>query len=254
MIRVLIIDDEPLARNLIRKYLKDESDIEIVAEAGEGKQAVALIKQLAPDLIFLDIQMPAMSGFGVIEHLTADQIPYIIFVTAYDQYALRAFEVQALDYLLKPFNKTRFQAALQHARDRLAHESPAEITKKVQQLLDQLQARSRYLERIPVKEAGHVRFVRVADIDWIEAAEKYAQLHSAQKTYLIRESMKRLEEVLDPDTFQRVHRSRIVNIDQIREIQPYRKGDYVIILANGVRVYTGKTYRESIRALCNTIR
>ncbi|UCD37223.1 MAG: response regulator transcription factor [Fidelibacterota bacterium] len=251
MIRVLIIDDEPLARNLIRKYLKDETDIEIVGEAGDGAQAIALIRQLAPDLIFLDIQMPEMSGFGVIENLAVGQIPHIIFVTAYDQYALRAFEVHALDYLLKPFNKPRFRDALQHARDRLAYEPPTVMTKRIEQLLEQMQARSKYPQRIPVKEAGHVRFVRVADIDWIEAAEKYAHLHTAQKTYLIRESMKRLEEVLDPDTFCRVHRSRIVNIDRISEIQPYRKGDYVIILANGIRIFTGKKYREFIRALCN---
>ncbi len=248
-IRALIVDDEPLARERIRALLRGDPEVEIVGECADGRRAVAAIQKHAPDLVFLDVQMPHLDGFGVLEAVGPERIPAVIFVTAYDQYALRAFEVHALDYLLKPFDRARFEKALQRARTRMERRDSGEINAKLLALLEDLRKGPRRLERLVIKTSGRIYFLPVREIDWIEAAGNYVRLHSGGQAHMIRETMAALETKLDPHKFLRIHRSTIVNIERIKELQPWFHGDYAVLLDDGARLTLSRSYRERLREI-----
>ena len=248
-IRTLIADDEPLARRGIRAQLDEEEDIEIVSECRNGLEAVAAIEEQSPDLVFLDVQMPELDGFGVLEAVGVDRMPVVIFVTAYDQYALRAFDVHALDYLLKPVDAERFASALQRARKQIEHHNVQDLNQRLQSFLDDVQAKQKFTERLVIKSGGRILFLHVQEIDWIEAADNYVRLHVGRDSHLLRETMNHLEKRLDPDHFLRVHRSRIINIRQIKELQPLFRGEYDIMLQDGTRLESGRGYRDKLQKL-----
>lgn len=231
-IRTLIVDDEPLARSNITALLRHDPDIAVIGEAGSGLEAIAEIRHQSPDLVFLDVQMPECDGFDVVEFLGNDLPPAVIFVTAYDQYALRAFEAGALDYLLKPFDNTRFELAVARAKQRIAQHKNSQ----------------QKLERLVIKETGQVRFIKVAEMDWIEAADYYACLHIGSKTHLLRRTMAELEQELDPSLFCRVHRSSIVNLDRVHGIELNENGEHDVLLTNGVRLRLSRRYRKELEA------
>src|ERR1044071_1562965 len=248
-IRTVIVDDEPLARRGIRAHLKEERDVEIIAECSNGREAVNVISELAPHLVFLDVQMPELDGFGVIEALNAEQLPSIIFVTAYDKYALRAFEVHALDYLLKPFDTERFTRALARARAQIERRSISDLSHRLQSLIDDLRTNQKYAERLVIKTAGRIFFLGVEEIDWIEAADNYVRLHSGGDTHLRRETMNSLESRLDPGQFLRVQRSAIINVRRIKELHPLFRGEYEIVLRDGTSLTSGRGYRDRLQEL-----
>lgn len=246
-IRALVIDDEPLARDVIREMLSRDSDVDIIGECGNGREAVEAIKSLSPDLIFLDIQMPELGGFDVLESLQPPHAPYVIFATAYDQYAVRAFEVHAFDYLLKPFDQERFDEAWQRVKKQITHDRTGERDRHILALLEELKAGPRYLERLVVKTGGRVFFLDVEDIHCIEAEGNYVRVHDNAKHYLLRETISGLEEQLDPKQFLRIHRSAIVKIDKIKELQPWFHGEYRIILENGRQLTLSRNYRANLQ-------
>jgi two-component system LytT family response regulator len=248
-IRTLIVDDEPLARTRIRSLLEREADIVIVGECTDGLQAVNDLRQLEPDLVFLDVQLPALDGFGVLEALDNERLPAVIFVTAHDRYALRAFEVHALDYLLKPFDRERFHKALERVRSQLEHAETAASRQRLLALLEDVQAARKPLQRVVIKSEGRVFFVRVEDIDWIEAAGNYLRLHVGRETHLLRETMNGLEGRLDPAQFVRIHRSTMVQFDRIRELQPWFHGDYRVLLRDGTELTLSRGYRQKLQEL-----
>lgn len=260
----MIVDDEPLARRAIRLLLENDSEIEIVAEAGSGSEAVKLITEHSPDLLFLDIQMPGMNGFDVLEKIDAARIPAIIFVTAYDQYALRAFEVHALDYLLKPFDDARFEKALRQARAQVEQREINKLSRKLFALLEDREAeqeaaepkpeRARYLTRLMIKSASRIFFLKVEEIDWIGAEDYYVKLHFGRKSHLLRESMNELEAKLDPEKFLRIHRSSIVNLDRVKELHSHFNGDYVVILHDGTELKLSRSRREQLQSLLKSNR
>jgi two-component system LytT family response regulator len=231
-IRTLIVDDEPLARSNLAVLLKRDPEIDIIGECGSGTEAVTEIRKTHPDLLFLDVQMPECNGFDVLELLGKDLPPAIVFVTAYDEYALRAFEAGALDYLLKPFDNARFELALGRAKRRISPDSD----------------RPRKLERVAIKGAGQLEFVKASDIDWIEAADYYACLHVGSKSHLLRRSLAELEEDLDPAEFCRVHRSGIVNLKRVQALKLNQDGEYEVVLESGVRVRLSRRYRRQLEA------
>jgi two-component system LytT family response regulator len=243
-IRALIVDDEPLARGRLRTLLAGEPDVEVVGECGDGLEAVAAVEELSPDLLFLDVQMPALDGFAVLEALDADRLPAVVFVTAHDRYALRAFEVHALDYLLKPFDRDRFRKALGRARAQIAG---AEGGGKLPALLADARARRQPADRLVIKSAGRVFFLRTEEIDWVEAAGNYVRLHCGGDAHLLRETMNGLEARLDGQRFLRVHRSTIVNVDRIRELQAWFHGDYLVILRDGTQLTLSRGYRPRVQ-------
>jgi two-component system, LytTR family, response regulator len=231
-IRTLIVDDEPLARSNVAVLLRRDPEIQIVGECGSGTEAIEQVRRTKPELLFLDVQMPECDGFDVVERLGKDLPPAIVFVTAYDQYALRAFEAGALDYLLKPFDNVRFEVALGRAKRRI---SPRKDHR-------------RKLDRMMVKGAGEIGFVKVSDIDWIEAADYYACLHIGSKSHLVRRSLAELEQDLDPAEFCRVHRSGIVNLQRVRGLKLNEDGEYEIVLEDGSRVRLSRRYRKHLEA------
>jgi two-component system LytT family response regulator len=245
-IRVMIVDDEPLARERIRMLLEGEPELEIVSECGNGTDALRAIEKLNPDLVFLDIQMPELTGFEVLDRLDPARTPVVIFVTAYDQYALKAFEVCALDYLLKPFDRERFKRALKRARADLDRRKAGAVNEKVLKLLSELQRSKKYVDKLIVRAGGRVLFLRADEIDWMEAAGNYVRLHAGKEEYLYRETMTKLEEQLNPDRFARVHRSTIVNIERIKELQPWFRGDYMILLRDNSKLLLSRTYRARL--------
>ncbi|MGA9995795.1 MAG: LytTR family DNA-binding domain-containing protein [Pyrinomonadaceae bacterium] len=248
-IRALIVDDEPLARRRIRKLLARDADVETIADCSNGYEAIAAISAHAPDLLFLDVQMPEIDGFTVLERLGIEQFPLVIFVTAYDQYALRAFEVSAVDYLLKPFDRKRFDKALQKAKTRLANEKGSDLNQRTLALLEELKARSSHLERLVIKAGGRAFFLKIEEIDWIEAEGKYVRLHVGRESYLLREAISSLEAQLDPRTFLRIHRSSIVNIDRVRELQPWFHNEYRVILSDGTQLMLSRSCRKKLAEL-----
>lgn len=248
-IKVLIVDDEPIARDRVRRMLREESDIEIIGECGNGAEAVAFIDESAPDLIFLDIQMPEMNGFETLRSIAAEKVPAIIFVTAYDQYAIQAFDVHALDYLLKPFNQERFRRAVSRAREQIEKLQTGKIDERLASLLADLKGGKKYLERLVIKSVGRVFFLRTDEVDWIEAAGNYAKLHVGREAHLIRETMNGLEAKLNPDKFLRIHRSTLVNIDCIKELHPLFSGDYTVMLKNSVELTLSRNYRDRLLEL-----
>jgi len=237
-IRTLIVDDEPLARSNLSVLLRRDPEIEIVGECGSGAEALRVIRSAKPDLVFLDVQMPECGGFDVLELLGNDLPSAIIFVTAYDQYALQAFEAGALDYILKPFDNARFDRALGRAKQRIALGKNKNKDKDL----------PRKLERIAIKSVGQVSFVKVSEIEWIEAADYYACLHVASRTHLLRRSMSDLEQELDPTVFSRIHRSTIVNLDRVRSLQLAEDGEYEVLLESGVRLRLSQRYRKQLQS------
>jgi two-component system LytT family response regulator len=246
-VRVLIADDEPLARERLRTLLGVESWLEIVAECPDGTQAADAIARLQPDLAFLDVQMPGATGFDVIDRVGAAKMPLVVFVTAFDRYALRAFDVHALDYLLKPFDRERFQQTLARARQQLERRSNGEFERRLLALVQDLKPSPSRLERFVIKSGGRVFFVRADEIDWIEAAGNYVKLHVGAEAHLFRETMTTLETQLDPDVFFRIHRSHIVNIERVKELQPWFNGEYVVFLRSGTRLTLSRGYREKLQ-------
>ena len=245
-IRVVVVDDEPIAREGVRRQLEREPGVEIVAECGDGLAAVEKIRELAPDLVFLDVQMPGMDGFEVTRAIGIDAMPAVVFVTAYDKYALQAFEVNAVDYLLKPFDSERFQKAFQRARLQIERRTTEAINEKLEALLESMRPQHRYLERLVVKSAGRIFFLPVAEIDWIESADNYVNLHCGRESHLIRETLSGLESKLNPEEFLRVRHSAIVNLKRIRELRPLFKGEYEIVLQNGVKLTSSRRYKNKI--------
>jgi len=252
-IRTLIVDDEPLAREGVRMLLAEDPEVDILGEAANGREAVAALRRLRPDLMFLDVQMPEMNGFEVLAALEPAELPAVIFTTAFDRYALRAFEVHALDYLLKPFDDERFADALGRAKRhlRLAHVSS--LSERLLSLLESTrhplaEPEKAFLSRLSIKDAGRVVFLDVAEVDWIEAADYYVQLHVGGKSYLHRESMQRLEERLDPDRFLRIHRSAIVNRRVVKELR-HKGRELVCVLASGVAIKVARSQRGKLQKL-----
>ncbi len=254
MIRALIVDDESLARRKLRSLLRREADVEIIGEAVDGGEAVEAIRADKPDLVFLDIQMPEKDGFSVIKAVGVERMPLVIFVTAYDQYALRAFEVRALDYLLKPFDRKRLVKALDQARRLLQLANGREgFREQIRSILQDVGAGGGALERILVKSKGRIVILRTAEIDWIESAGNYVTLHCGPESHLVRETMAEIAGKLDGRTFVRIHRSSIVNIDRIEEIQPSFHGEYDVILKTGARLVLSRTYSEKFKKTFSTI-
>jgi two-component system, LytTR family, response regulator len=246
-LRAMIVDDEPLARTRIKRMLENIGSIEIVGECSNGREATLQIPKIQPDLLLLDIQMPEMDGFQVLQTLNS-KFPYVIFVTAYDQYALRAFEVFALDYLLKPFNEARLEKAIRRAREQIELKNDANFTEQISKLVDELKEKS-HLDRLVMKDERKIWFVPVQTIDWIEADGKYVNVHVGKDSHLLRESLTALENKLNPKLFARIHRSSIVNVERIKELQPWFHGDYRVILSNGTELILSRTYRKRFQEL-----
>ncbi len=243
-IRAITVDDEPLARERLRGLLAEEAGIELVAEAADGDEAVAAIRTHKPDLVLLDIQMPGLDGFGVLAKLPMKPLPVVIFVTAYDQYALRAFEVHALDYVLKPIDGDRFRAAMRRARDQIEREKRGEVDERVRALLSELRAPSPHLDRLAIRSPGRVFFVKTEEIDFIEAAGNYVRIKVGDHEHLLRETLNAMEQKLDPRRFVRIHRSTVVNVDRVKELQPILHGDYSVILRSGATLTLSRSFRE----------
>jgi two-component system, LytTR family, response regulator len=248
-IRTLIVDDEMLARNKIARYLKEMPGVEIVDECSNGLEAVQSILKNQPDLVFLDIQMPELDGFGVIRTIGVQQMPMVIFVTAFDQYAIQAFENQAIDYLLKPFNAQRFVAAVERAIQMIQHHSQDDYEERLQDLLERLREKSTYIERITIKTSNRLYFIKVDEIEWIDAAGNYVDIHIGDETHLLRETMNNLEAKLNPSRFLRIHRSTIVNIDRIKEMQPDVNNDYIVIMKTGKQLIMSRRNREKLNKI-----
>ena len=246
-IRTLVVDDETLARERVLTLLQQEVDIEVVGECSDGGQAVAAIQEQSPDLVFLDVQMPGCDGFEVLKHISPERMPTVIFVTAYDEYALRAFEVHALDYLLKPFGKDRFQQTLRHAREALEGRRAGDLGRRLLAMVHDIKPEPQRLERLVVKSGGRVFFLRTDDIDWIEAAGNYVRLHLGLESHLFRETMNRMETRLDGSRFARIHRSRIVNTERIKELQPWFNGDHAVVLRDGTRLTLSRLYKDKLQ-------
>lgn len=246
-IRTVVVDDEPLARERLATLLGSEADIEIVAQCRDGEEAVAAIQDHSPDLVFLDVQMPQMNGFDVIEAIGSDRMPLVIFVTAYDQHALRAFQVRALDYILKPFDRERFTEALTRARKQIEREETGDLGRRLLALVKDLRRDQPRSDRLVVKSGGRLFFLRMDEIDWIEAAGNYVRLHVGNTSHLLRETMNAIEGRLDPEKFFRIHRSRIVNMERIQEMQPWLNGEYAVVLRTGTRLTLSRGYREKLQ-------
>ena len=238
-----------MARELLRRMLKNEPDVEIVGLPASGLEAVEAINRLSPDLVFLDVRMPELDGFGVLAQIDPARMPVTIFVTANDDFALRAFDVHALDYLVKPCTADRLQRALARARVQIQRNQVGEIHRRLTALLEDLKARPKLAERLPVKTEGRIVFLRLNDIEWVEAADNYVKLHVGTETHMLRETMTGLETKLPQDRFLRISRSAMVNIEQIKELHPMFHGEYVLILRNGVRLTLTRGYRDKLERL-----
>lgn len=246
-IRALVVDDELLGRQIIREMLEAHPEIELVGECVNGHEAITAIREQSPDLIFLDVAMPELNGFEVLEALKAERMPLVIFVTAYDQYAVRAFEVHAFDYLLKPFDRERFETSLLRAKTQIARQQNGDYDQRILTLLEELKAESKYLERLVIKAEGRVFFLDTEDIYWIEAEGNYVRVHNGKKSHMLRETVSSLESQLDPRKFLRIHRSAIVKIDRIQELQPWFHGEYRVLLQNGTQLTLSRNYRENLQ-------
>jgi two-component system LytT family response regulator len=268
-IRVLIVDDEPHAREGIRIRLKDTPEIQIVGECSSGLDALESIHAVRPDLVFLDIQMPEMNGFEILQRITVTPTPFIIFVTAYDKYAIQAFECHALDYLLKPINENRFKDALHIALSELNHRNLERYTSKLKMavsdylsfvgkdsegsLVDVTKNVTNYLQRLMIKSKDQISMISVDEIDWIESAGDYVYVHSKSQKHIIRETLTSLEQRLNPQKFVRIHRSNIVNVEQIKSLRPNEHGDFDVLLHNGVKLKLSRTHRAHFERVTGTV-
>ena len=242
------MDDEPLARARVRELLGGHADVEVVGECGNGREAIAAIGATRPDLVFLDVQMPEIGGFGVLEALEPAGPPAVVFVTAFDEFAVRAFEVHALDYLLKPFDRPRFLQSLERAREAVRRRREGRLDERLSALLAHLDTSQRYLRRVLVKTGSRTVLVRTSEIDWIESAGNYVRLHVGRERHLLRETMGAMEEKLDPEQFLRIHRSTMVNLERVRELEPYFHGDSVLRLTDGTKLTLSRSYRDRLQA------
>lgn len=258
-IRTIIIDDEPLAREKIRTFLEAEDDIEVIGECKNSTEAIASIKDLKPHLIFLDIKMPGMNGFEMLENLNLKILPAIIFTTAYDKYALKAFEVHALDYLLKPFDRDRFQLTLNRARKHLSSKQIEDNNNKILEALNDLKERKveekevsksdKYLEKIVIKTSDKIYFMKTSELEWLEASGNYIKLFANGASHLTRDTMNAMEKKLNPEKFVRIHRSVIINSDFIKELKPWFNGEYEVYMKNKTKFISGRTYKSNIEKL-----
>jgi two-component system LytT family response regulator len=250
MIRTLIIDDVQLAREKLKRCLGEEPGVEVVGECDNGERAVAAIRDLRPDLIFLDVQMPALDGFGVLEALGGESLPSVVFVTAYNEYAIRAFEVNALDYLLKPVDCKRLHKAVERVRSQQAARAPAEnFDQRFRALIEDIKAPPRHLKRLTIRQTGRTILLPADEIDWVETYGNYLKLHAGRESHLIRGTMQQLEAKLDPEKFVRVHRSVIVNIEKVKEIHPRSNGDQDLVLHDGSQLMLSRNYRDKFLSL-----
>jgi two-component system LytT family response regulator len=247
-IRALIVDDEPLAREWLRNLLSREDDVEIVGEAGDGFRAVIAIQETRPDVVFLDVQMPGLDAFGVLQTLGERALPALVFVSAFESYALRAFDVQALDYILKPFGQERLHSTLERIRTLVGARHAGEALERLSSLVEDLSALRSYPVWLLVREDGRSFFVRVADIDWVEAARNNVVLHVGKAAHVYHDTMHGIEEKLDGRRFLRIHRSTIVNIERVKELEPWFNGDYLVVLRDGSKLTLSATYRSALRS------
>lgn len=258
-LKIIIIDDEPLAREKIRTFLEAEDDIEVIEECKNSAEAIAAIKELKPDLIFLDIKMPGMNGFEMLESLKLKVLPIIIFTTAYDKYALKAFEVHALDYLLKPFDRDRFQLTLNRARKHLSNKHIEVSSKKILEALNDLKERKgenpqsqkeeKFLDKIVIKTSDKIYFIKTSEIEWLEASGNYVKFFANGSSHLTRDTMNAMEKKLNPENFVRIHRSVIINSDFIKELKPWFNGEYEVYMKNKTKFVSGRTYKDNIEKL-----
>lgn len=252
MIRTVIVDDEPIARNGIRALLKGDPDIQVIGECTNGVAAVQTIRREQPDLVFLDVQMPDLDGFGVLEQLEPQEMPAIVFVTAYDQYAIRAFEVNAVDYLLKPFDRERFKDSLSRAKRYIRQDRVSALSEKMLSLLQHLgpaepgRSRPYRADRILIKDRRRVSFVRQIDIDWIEVQGNYLRLHVGAESYLARDTLTAMLDKLDQTAFLRINRSHAVNVEKVKELRPLANGRYLFTLADGTRLESSRRYGKQV--------
>jgi two-component system LytT family response regulator len=265
-IRTLVVDDEPLAREGMLALLADDPEIEVLGACANGREALAAVRRLHPSLLLLDVQMPEMDGFALLEAL-GDAAPVVVFVTAYDQYALRAFEMHALDYLLKPFDDERFDKALKRAKTQVRQEQADSLSRRLMAMLETYRgggaakdakgdeedanqvAPGSYLTRLAIRSSGRVVFLKIEEIDWIGAADYYVELHAGGKAHLLREPMSRLEEKLDPKRFLRIHRSAIINVDRVREVRTSPLGERFVLLADGTKLKLSRSRRDKLQVL-----
>jgi two-component system, LytTR family, response regulator len=246
-IRALIADDEPLAREWVRSAVAEDPELEVIGEAGDGFEAAESIRRLKPDLVFLDVQMPGLDGFGVIEALSPEEIPAVVFVTAFDQYAVRAFEAQAVDYLMKPFSRERVEEAVRRVRELVKGKSLEDFRESVAKIVEKIRRDRPYPEWVLLKAEGKNVFVKVRDIDWIESSRNNVRIHVGPTLYLLHETTSAIASRLDPKRFLRIHRSAIVNIERIRELHPWFNGDYAVILRDGTQLTLSASYRDRLR-------
>lgn len=249
VLRTVIADDEPLARDCMRLALAGLDGVEIVAECADGDAAAAAILDLAPDVVLLDVSMPSADGFDVVARVGPERMPVVVFVTAFDEHALRAFDVHAIDYVLKPFEDERLRAAVTRARDHVAARDAGDLARRLAALLEDAPAagiQGRWVRRLRVPVRDRIRFVPVDDVEWFEAAGNYVRIHVGGERHLIRIPLGRLEQQLDPRRFARVHRSAIVNLERVREVEPFVAGDYIAFLQSGHRLRVSRTYRDRL--------
>jgi len=249
-IRALVVDDEPVARSHLRALLEDRGDVQVVDECGDGRTAVERIRALGPDLVLLDVQMPELDGLGVVRTIGPDHMPPVVFVTAHDQHAVDAFEVHALDYVLKPVHRARFNGAIDRVVGLIRSGSAVNRSRPLAEVLERLSPPGP--ERLAIKSGDRVLYLRVADIDWIEAADDLVRLHVGKTVHDHRATMSQIEQRLPPSKFMRIHRSTIVNVERIREFHPWFQGDWILVLADGTRLQSGKSYRKRIRELMDS--
>lgn len=245
-IKVLIVDDEPLGRSLVRRMLDAHQSVEILGECENADEAVRAVRMHAPDLIFLDVQMPNRDGFAVLDDIGKEKLPAIVFVTAYDEYAVRAFEVNAVDYLLKPYDRKRFDAAFGRAAEHVRNQKDDRVNREILSLLSGAKLSEQFVERFIIKGNGRVFFLKAEEIGWIQAEGNYVLLHAARKKHIFREAIGNLESKLNQDKFRRISRSAIVNLDFVRELQPWFRGDYKVLLEDGTELKLSRRYRQNL--------
>ena len=248
-LRTIIADDESLARKKLRLLLSSEGGVHVTAECQDGEETVAAVQTQKPDLLFLDIQMPNLDGFQVLDRIAPDQIPIVIFTTAFDRYAIRAFEAHALDYLLKPFNQERLHRAVERAKSEFLKSHEEGVKARIMDLLSSTKKESNRLQRLVFKTAGRVVFLDLNEIDWIEAAANYVKIHTGRDSYLLREGIGHMSAKLDSERFVRIHRSLIVNVSRIRELQPCDNGEYIAVLKNGKELSCSRGCRFELQRL-----
>lgn len=248
-IRVMIVDDEPLARHGLREILSLEQDFEVIAECTDGAEALSEYQNQQPDVLFLDIQMPETDGFDVVKQLPSDELPFIVFITAYNEFALKAFTANALDYVLKPFDSERIQMTLKRIREMVRLKQQAGYSERILKALSSFSPTRSYLVRIPIRHAGKIILVSIGDVIWIEAAADYINIHTAKEKFITRESIGEIETQLEPTRFVRIHRSSIINIQHIKELQTNHHGDYTVLLDNGTSLPVGRNYKENLARL-----